>query len=56
VTNPALTGTAPTAPSSSRFAWLNRYIPFILVLFVVVVVALVALITMRPSKKPSGGS
>ena len=52
VTNPALTGTTPAAPaSSSRFAWLNRFIPVIIVLVVAVLVALVALITMRPGKK-----
>jgi hypothetical protein len=57
VTNPALTGITPTAPvSSSRFAWLNRYIPVIVVLVVVVLLALVALVTMRPGKKSGGGS
>jgi hypothetical protein len=57
VTNPALTGvTPPAATSSSRFAWLSRYIPVIVVLAVVVLVALVALVTMQPrKKKPRGG-
>jgi hypothetical protein len=54
VSNPALSGVTPAAPApSSRFAWLNRFIPVIIVLLVAVLVALVALITMRPGKKTS---
>lgn len=57
VTNPALTGITPAAPAtSSRFAWLNRFIPVIIVLVVAMLVAVVALITMRPRKKPTDGS
>ena len=56
VTNPALTGIIP-APSgtSSRFGWLNRFIPIIIVLVVAILVAVVALITMWPGKKSARG-
>jgi hypothetical protein len=57
VTNPALTGITPAAPtSSSRFAWLNRFIPVIIVLVVAILVALVGLLTMRPGKKRTDGT
>lgn len=56
VTNPALVGgvTAPPTPTS-RFAWLNRYIPFIIVAFVALLVALVALLSRRPRKQRGSG-
>ncbi len=56
VTNPALTGIAPAPAASSRFAWLNRFIPVIIVLVVAILVAVVALITMRPGKKSAKGN
>lgn len=53
VTNPALTGVTTPAPTS-RFAWLNRFIPLIVVAAVALLVALVALLTMWPRRRPRG--
>lgn len=57
VSNPALTAITPAVPvATSRFSWLGRFIPVIIVLAVLVLVALVALVTMRPRRKTGGGN